>query len=143
MPLTGVYAPSTEQWVRAEVEHYERTGLALDGRSIVVLITVGARSGLLRKTPLMRVESGGLYAIVASRGGADTHPAWYANVLAHPQVELQDGLVRRDLTARELAGPERSGWWSRACVTFPRYADYQSGTRRRIPLLLLEPTAPD
>lgn len=143
VPLTGDYAPSTEEWVRDEVEHYERTGLAVDGRSIIVLSTRGARSGLLRKTPLMRVESGGLYAVVASMGGADTHPSWYANLRAHPQVELQDGLVRRDFLTRELVGAERSGWWSRACVAFPRYADYQSGTKRRIPLLLLEPVAPD
>lgn len=126
-------------WVRDEVAHYERTGLAPDGRSVVVLTTRGSRTGRLRKTPLMRVEAGGLYAVVASQGGADTHPSWYANVLRCPQVELQDGLVRLDLVARELDGTERARWWSRACVAFPSYADYQSRTRRRIPVLLLEP----
>lgn len=137
----ATYLPSTEQWVRDEVEHYEQTGRPLDNRRVVVLTTLGARSGALRKTPLMRVESGGLYAVVASMAGNAEHPSWYANVLAHPLVELQDGLVRADYRARELTGTERSGWWSRACVAFPSYADYASKTRRRIPVLLLEPLA--
>jgi deazaflavin-dependent oxidoreductase (nitroreductase family) len=139
MELQGTYGPSTEQWVRDEVEHYERTGHALDERAVVVLTTVGARTGQVRKTPLMRVESKGVYAVVASMAGADDHPSWYANVLAHPRVLLQDGLVRHDLVAREVTGAERSRWWSRACVTFPSYAAYQSRTRRRIPVLVLEP----
>jgi len=139
MPLTGDYAPSPVDWVRSDVEHYERTGAPVDGRSVVLLTTLGAVSGKVRKTPLMRVESGGRYAIVASMGGADTHPLWYANVLAHPQVELQDGQQRWDMVARELTGTEREQWWSRACVAFPPYADYQSRTRRIIPILILEP----
>lgn len=139
--MTELYLPSTEQWVRDEVEHYERTGRGLDDRALVLLTTRGARTGGLRKTPLMRVESRGVYAVVASMAGADRHPSWYANVLADPQVVLQDGLVRHDLLAREVSGAERSRWWSRACVAFPSYAGYQSRTRRRIPVLVLEPPA--
>ncbi len=141
MPLPGVYAPSSEQWVRDEVEHYERTGATARGRPVVVLTTRGARTGLLRKTPVMRVEHGGAYAVVASMAGAARHPAWYHNALADPRVELQDGSGRQDMTARELSGRERAAWWSRACTVFPSYAGYQSRTRRRIPVLLLEPTA--
>ena len=139
MPLPGEYAPSSEAWVRDEVAHYERTGSAWGGRPVVVLRSRGARTGLLRKTPLMRVEHRGAYAVVASQAGADHAPAWYANVLADPHVELQDGTAVHALTARELVGAERSAWWSRACTVFPSYADYQSRTRRRIPVLLLEP----
>ena len=139
MPLPQDYAPSSEAWVRDEVEHYEGTGTAWGGRPVVVLRTRGSRTGLLRKTPLMRVEHRGVYALVASRAGADEDPAWYRNVLADPHVELQDGEARHVRTARELGGAERSAWWSRACTVFPSYADYQSRTRRRIPVLLLEP----
>jgi deazaflavin-dependent oxidoreductase (nitroreductase family) len=140
MPLSGEYAPSPVGWVRDEVDEIERTGgSAFRDRPVVLLTTVGARTGLLRKTPLMRVEHGGSYAVVASMAGADTHPAWYANALAHPLVDLRDGSVVLDLVAREIVGPERSGWWSRACHVFPSYAGYQSKTRRRIPVLLLEP----
>lgn len=143
MPATGAYAPSTVQWVREEVEHYERSGgTAWRGRPVVVLSSRGARSGMLRKTPLMRVEHGGRYAAVASAGGAPHHPAWYANLRAHPHVELQDGLVVQDMVARELTGPERSAWWSRACTVFPSYAGYQSRAGRQIPVLLLEPPVP-
>ena len=139
MPLVGTYEPSTVAWVREEVEHLERTGTGLRGRDVVLLTTVGARSGLLRKTPLMRVTHGGVYAVVASMAGADRNPQWYANALAHPEVELRDGPQVLDLVAREVRGAERAGWWSRACTVFPSYVDYQSRTRRRIPLLLLEP----
>ncbi len=132
------YAPSPVDWVRREVAHYEKTGVALDGRSIVILETTGALSGKIRKTPLMRVEHGGDFLVVASKGGAPTHPAWYHNLVADPRVRLRDGLTVRDLVARELAGQERTRWWSRACTTFPPYADYQSGTQRVIPIFLLE-----
>jgi deazaflavin-dependent oxidoreductase (nitroreductase family) len=108
----------------------------------VLLTTVGACSGLLRKTPLMRVTHGGVYAVVASMAGADRHPHWYANVLAHPEVTLRDGDEVLQLVAREATGAERSRWWSLACSVFPSYVGYQSRTRRRIPLLLLEPAAP-
>jgi deazaflavin-dependent oxidoreductase (nitroreductase family) len=136
--VTG-YGPSPVDWVREEVEHYERTGTAADGRSIVVLTTIGARSGLTRKTPLMRVASRGVYAVIASQGGRSNHPHWYANVLADPHVLLQDGLVRRPYVAREVTGRERTRWWNIACVAFPSYADYQSKTSRRIPVIVLDP----
>lgn len=142
MALVGTYEPSTVPWVREEVEHLERTGRGLRGRDIVLLTTVGARSGLLRKTPLMRVAHAGVYAAVASTRGGDQHPDWYANALAHPEVELRDGDRVLSLVAREATGAERAQWWSRACTTFPSYVDYQRRTSRRIPLLLLEPPAP-
>ena len=140
MPLAGVYEPSNVDWVRAEVEHLERTGgSAFRNRPVVLLSTLGARTGRLRKTPLMRVEHAGTYAAVASMAGADQHPHWYANVLAHPRVELRDGAKVVDLLAREVTGAERDRWWSRACTAFPSYVRYASRTRRRIPVLLLEP----
>ncbi len=142
MALIGEYAPSTVPWVREEVEHLERTGQGLRGRAVVLLTTVGARSGLLRKTPLMRVTHAGVYAAVASTRGGEDHPHWYANALAHPEVELRDGDLVLALMARELTGAERSRWWSAACTTFPSYVEYQRRTRRRIPILLLEPPAP-
>ena len=141
MALLGEYEPSTVPWVREEVEHLERTGQGLRGRSVVLLTTVGARSGLLRKTPLMRVAHAGVYAAVASTRGGDRNPHWYANALAHPQVELRDGDQHLSLVAREATGAERSRWWSLACTRFPSYVDYQRRTGRRIPLLLLEPPA--
>jgi len=142
MPPTAGYGPSTVPWVRQEVEHLERTGTGLRGRSVVLLSTVGARSGLIRKTPLMRVENAGVYAAVASTGGADRHPHWYANALAHPEITLRDGDRVLGLVAREVSGAERGRWWSLACTVFPSYVDYQRRTRRRIPLLLLEPSEP-
>ena len=141
MALIGRYAPSPVPWVRDEVALIERTGAAVGGRRVVVLTSVGRTSGLLRKTPLMRVEHGGVYAAVASTRGAERHPQWYANVPAHPDVELRDGNEVLGLVAREVTGAERAGWWSRACTVFPSYVEYQSRTRRRIPVLLLEPPA--
>lgn len=136
----GDYAPSPVAWVRDEVTHIELTGgSALRDRPVILLTTVGARTGLLRKTPLMRVEHAGTYAVVASMAGADQHPQWYANLLSHPAVELRDGGVVLSFAAREIEGAERARWWSRACTAFPSYVDYQSRTRRRIPVLLLEP----
>ena len=138
--MSADYGPSSVAWVREEVAHYERTGgRAWKGRPVVVLHTRGASTGLLRKTPLMRVEHAGTYAAVASTAGGPQHPAWYGNALAHPQVVLQDGAERHELVARAATGDERARWWSRACGVFPSYADYQSATRRRIPVLLLEP----
>lgn len=140
MSLTGEYLPSSVGWVRDEVDEIERTGgAAFRDRPVVLLTTVGVRTGRLRKTPLMRVEHGGSYAVVASMGGADANPAWYSNIVAHPFVDLRDGPVVLSLIAREISGPERAAWWSRACHVFPSYVDYQSKTRRRIPVLLLEP----
>jgi deazaflavin-dependent oxidoreductase (nitroreductase family) len=143
MPLTGEYEPGTDDWARKQAETFERTGGAeantLRGKPIVLLTSVGARSGKLRKSPLMRVEHDGEYAVVASQGGAPKHPVWFHNLVAHPHVELQDGSVRRDYTARELHGAERDEWWERAVAAWPDYAGYQRKTDRLIPVFLLTP----
>ena len=142
MPLTGEYEPSPEQWVRDQVELYESSGgtkgTTLRGMPVVILTNRGARSGKLRKTPLMRVEHEGTYAVVASLGGAPKHPVWYHNLIANPHVELQDGPVVHELVAREVHGPERQLWWERAVAAYPDYADYQRRTERTIPVLVLE-----
>lgn len=109
------------------------------GMPVVLLTTKGAKTGKLRKSPLMRVEHAGSYAIVASKGGAPTNPVWYYNVKAEPLVELQDGPAKSDMTARELSGPERDVWWERAVAAYPDYAQYQTKTDRLIPVFLLEP----
>jgi F420H(2)-dependent quinone reductase len=143
MPLTGEYAPSTAAWARKQAERYEATGGAevgdLRGRPIIVLTSVGAKTGKLRKTALMRVEHDGVYAVVASMGGAPKHPVWYHNLVANPHVELQDGATKRDYLARELSGPEKATWWERACEAWPDYANYQLKTERQIPVFVLEP----
>lgn len=141
MPLSGEYEPSTSGWARKQAEAYEASGGAeanlLRGRPVIVLTTVGAKSGRLRKTALMRVEHDGEYAVVASLGGAPKHPVWYWNVLAHPHVELQDGAEKHDYVARELEGDERDEWWARAVEAWPDYATYQTKTDRIIPVFLL------
>lgn len=145
MPLTGEYEPSPEKWVRDQVELYESSGgtegttLLDTGLPVVVVTNVGAKTGKLRKTPLMRVEHEGCYAAVASKGGAPDHPTWYANLLANPHVELQDGPQKQDMVAREVHGEERAQWWERAVAAFPPYARYQEKTDRQIPVLVLEP----
>jgi deazaflavin-dependent oxidoreductase (nitroreductase family) len=143
MPLTADYAPGTSDWARKQAERYEASGGSksnlLRGRPVIVLTSVGAMTGRLRKTALMRVEHDGRYAVVASKGGAARNPAWYHNLKANPHVELQDGPVRRDYTARELAGRERATWWERALEVWPDYAGYQERTRRIIPVFVLEP----
>ncbi|WP_432057086.1 nitroreductase family deazaflavin-dependent oxidoreductase [Streptomyces sp. bgisy022] len=143
MPLEGEYEPSPTQWVREQVELYESSGgtegTTLRDMPVVVLTTLGARSGKLRKTPVMRVEHEGRYAAVASLGGAPQHPVWYHNIKAHPHLELQDGPVRQDMTAREVTGEEKAEWWKRAVDAFPDYAEYQRKTEREIPVFVLEP----
>jgi deazaflavin-dependent oxidoreductase (nitroreductase family) len=143
MPLQGEYAPSPSDWARKQAETYEASGgteaTTLRGLPVVVLTTVGARTGKLRKTPLMRVEHEGRYAVVASQGGAPEHPSWYFNLLADPNVELQDGPVRQDMVAREVDGDERAAWWRRAVEAFPSYREYQFKTKRTIPVFVLEP----
>ena len=145
MPLDGVYEPSTWDWVREQVETFERSEgseantFADTGLPIVVVTSRGARSGKLRKTPLMRVEHDGKYAAVASVGGAPKHPVWYFNLKADPRVELQDGPVRQDMVAREVTGDEKATWWDRAVQAYPSYADYQAATGREIPVFVLEP----
>ncbi|GAA2750504.1 nitroreductase family deazaflavin-dependent oxidoreductase [Amnibacterium kyonggiense] len=143
MPLTGEYEPSTEQWARDQAERFEASGGAeantLRGRPIIVLTSVGAKSGKLRKTALMRVEHEGRYAVVASKGGAPSHPTWYWNLVRNPHVELQDGPVKRDYDARIVTGEERAAWWERAVEAWPDYAGYQTKTDREIPVFVLEP----
>ncbi|AOP47288.1 nitroreductase family deazaflavin-dependent oxidoreductase [Streptomyces lydicus] len=145
MPLEGEYEPSPTPWVREQVERYESSGgtegTTMRGLPVIVLTTRGAKSGKLRKSPLMRVEHEGKYAAVASLGGAPQHPVWYHNVVADPRVELQDGPVRQDMTAREVTGEEKARWWARAVEAFPDYADYQEKTERVIPVFVLEPAA--
>ncbi|MFD8456118.1 nitroreductase family deazaflavin-dependent oxidoreductase [Streptomyces antimycoticus] len=143
MPLQGEYEPSPEKFVRDQVELYESSGgtegTTMLGMPVVLLTTRGAKSGKIRKTPLMRVEHNGTYAVVASLGGSAKHPVWYFNVLGDPRVELQDGPVRQDMTAREVTGEEKALWWERAVEAFPDYADYQKKTDRQIPVFVLEP----
>jgi F420H(2)-dependent quinone reductase len=146
MPLIGEYEPSTQDWVRKQVEEYEGSGgtrgTTMRGLPVVLLTTKGARTGKLRKIPLMRVEHDGIYAVVASMGGAPTHPVWYFNLKENPVLELRDGMMVRDMTAREVSGDERKVWWERAVAAFPDYADYQRKTDREIPVFVLEPIVP-
>lgn len=143
MPLIGEYAPSTVGWARKQAELFESTngakGNTLMGMPIVLMTTLGVKSGKLRKTALMRVEHGGQYAVVASQGGSPKHPRWYHNVVDAEIVELQDGPVRKDYTPRELSGEEREVWWARAVEAYPPYASYQTKTDRLIPVFLLTP----
>ncbi len=143
MPLTGEYAPSTAGWARKQAERYEATNGTeagdLRGRPVIVLTSVGAKTGKLRKTALMRVEHDGVYAVVASMGGAPRHPVWYHNLKTNPQVELQDGASKRDYLAHEARGDEKAVWWERAIATWPDYAKYQTKTTRQIPVFVLEP----
>jgi deazaflavin-dependent oxidoreductase (nitroreductase family) len=145
MTIQGEYEPSPRQWVRDQVEQYEASGgirattLLDTGLPVVVITNVGAKSGKVRKTPLMRVEHDGLYAAVASQGGSPRNPLWYHNFLANPRVELQDGPERSVRIARELAGDERETWWKRAVAAYPPYAEYQTKTTRLIPVFILEP----
>ena len=143
MPLQGEYEPSPSDWSRNQTELYEATngqeGGDLRGRPIIVLTSVGAKTGKIRKTALMRVEHDGVYAVVASLGGAPKHPVWYHNLKANPHVELQDGATKRDYAAREVTGDEKSEWWERAVETWPDYAKYQQKTDRVIPVFVLEP----
>ncbi|MFB6441026.1 nitroreductase family deazaflavin-dependent oxidoreductase [Streptomyces sp. NPDC056411] len=143
MPLHGEYEPSPTEWVRLQVERYESSGgtegTTIRGLPVVVLTTRGARTGKVRKSPVMRVEHDGRYAAVASLGGAPHNPVWYHNAVADPRVELQDGPVCRDMTAREVTGAEKALWWERAVEAFPDYVDYQEKTDRQIPVLVLEP----
>lgn len=143
MPLTGEYEPSPASWSRDQVEAYEGSGGTagneLNGKPVIILTSVGAKTGKLRKTPLMRVEHDGEYAVVASLGGAPQHPVWYYNLTTNPHVELQDGPVRGDYVAREVDGAEREVWWERAVAAWPDYAEYQKKTTRVIPVFVLTP----
>jgi len=142
MPLSAEYEPSTSEWVRDHVDKIEQSGGSdseLNGKRVVLLNTIGAKSGKLRKTPLMRVEHNGEYAVVASLGGAPKNPVWYYNVKRNPRVELQDGDTTGDYDAREVFGDEKATWWDRAVAAWPDYADYQKNTDREIPVFVLTP----
>lgn len=148
MALEGTYQPGTWDWATKQVAAYEASGgeeaNTIQGKPIVVITSRGAKSGLLRKNPVMRVEHDGVYAAVASKGGASDNPAWYANFRAYPEVDLQDGPEPRPFVARKISGDERATWWERAVAAFPTYAEYAEKTDREIPVFLLEPApAPD
>ncbi len=143
MPVEGEYEPSPAQWVRDQVAEYEASGgtrantLRDTGWPVIILTMRGQRSGKVRKIPVMRVEHGGHYAIVASRGGTPENPQWYHNLIAHPaEVTIQDGPAPFDVEVRELSGDERAAWWDRAVAAYPPYAEYQTKTSRLIPVLL-------
>jgi deazaflavin-dependent oxidoreductase (nitroreductase family) len=143
MVIEGSYEPSPSQWVREQVELYERTGgtegntLRDTGLAVIIVTTRGNKSGMIRKTPLMRVEHDGQYALVASQGGAPTHPVWYYNLVADPDsVTIQDGPEPFEVSVREVDGEERTAWWTRAVEAFPPYAQYQLKTERRIPVFI-------
>ena len=143
MPLTGEYDPSSFDFSRDQVELYESSGgtegTENRGTPVIVLTSGGAKSGTLRKTPLMRVEHDGEYAVVASLGGAPKHPVWYFNVTANPHVELQDGPVKKDYRAREVDGEEYDTWFERAVAVWPDYAEYKKKTTRKMPIFVLTP----
>lgn len=142
MTITGTYVPSPSAWVRKQVETIEETGTTgsvdIQGRP-VVLLTMNGVTGSVRKVPLMRVEHDGVYAAVASKGGAPDHPKWYANLRKNPVLELQDGERSWVARAREIEGAERDEWWERCVAAFPNYAEYQRNTERLIPVFVLEP----
>lgn len=143
MPLTGEYEPSTSDWAREQAEKFMESGgteaTDLKGKPIILLTTVGAKTGKLRKTPLMRVEHQGEYAVVASLGGAPKHPVWYYNIKKNPRVELQDQTTTLEYDAREVFGEEKAQWWERAVEAWPDYAEYQKKTDRQIPVFVLTP----
>jgi deazaflavin-dependent oxidoreductase (nitroreductase family) len=145
MPLSGEYEPSPWDWSREQADKYAESGGAeaadMKGMPIILLTTVGAKTGKLRKTPLMRVEHGGEYAVVASLGGAPKNPVWYYNIAKNPRVELQDGSVTLDYDSREVFGDEKATWWERAVEAYPDYADYQTKTDRQIPVFVLTPVS--
>lgn len=142
MPLTGTYVPSPWEPIATQVERYEATdgveGGELEGAPCVILTTRGNKSGNLRKTPLIRLEHEGTFAVIASMGGAPDHPAWYHNLADGSEVTIQDGADVHDLVTREADGDEKATWWSRATDVWPSYDDYQASTVRQIPLVLLE-----
>ena len=142
MPLSGEYAPSTSGWARDQAEKIESSngaeGTHMRGMPVVVLTTRGAKTGLLRKTALMRVEHDGQYAVVGSLGGAPKNPVWVYNLHADPRVHVQDGADHFEMTAREVTGDEKAIWWERAVAAFPDYASYQARTARQIPVFVLE-----
>ncbi len=143
-PQPSEFAPPATAWVREQLEQIDAAGgdtaaVGIQGRAVVVLTMHGRRSGKLRRVPLMRVEQNGVYAAVASKGGAPEHPDWYFNLIADARVDLHDGTAHTQTRAREISGNERDNWWQRCVSAFPTYADYAAKTDRRIPVFLLEP----
>jgi F420H(2)-dependent quinone reductase len=144
MAIDGEYVPSPSDWVRNQVDEYERSGgtsgttLLDTGMPVVIVTNKGAKTGAVRKTPLMRVEHEGKYAAVGSKGGAPENPVWVYNLRANPEVVVQDGPQTWPMTAREISGEERDLWWERAVAAYPSYTDYQKNTDRLIPVFLLE-----
>jgi F420H(2)-dependent quinone reductase len=145
MPLNGEYQPSRNDRTREQVELYEATngveGGTFNGTPVIVLTFKGAKSGKIRKTPLMRIEHNGTYAEVASNAGAPAHPFWYRDIVANPVVELQNGAVEQEMRAREVFGEERGEWWKRADAAYPDFPAYRARAGREIPVLILEPLA--
>jgi deazaflavin-dependent oxidoreductase (nitroreductase family) len=146
MALDGEYEPSPAEWVRKQVAEYEASGGAkantlLDtGMPVIIVTSRGNKSGKVRKTPLMRVEHEGSYALVASKGGAPEHPVWYYNLVASPDaVAIQDGPEPFDVEVRQVSGDEKAEWWDRAVAAYPPYAEYQTKTDRQIPLFVATP----
>ena len=146
MAIDGEYVPSTRAWVRDQVEEYEGSGgasgttLRDTGLPVIIVTNRGAKTGAVRKTPLMRVEHEGNYAAVGSQGGSPRNPVWVYNLRTNPQVVLQDGAQTQQMTAREVTGDERAAWWERAVAAYPPYTEYQQKTDRLIPVFVLEPT---
>jgi deazaflavin-dependent oxidoreductase (nitroreductase family) len=146
MSIDGEYEPSPSEWVRDQVAEYEASGGAkantlLDtGLPIIIITSRGNKSGKVRKTPVMRVEHGGEYALVASKGGAPEHPVWYYNLVADPDsIALQDGPAPFDVVVRQASGDEKAEWWERAVAAYPPYAEYQAKTDRQIPVFIATP----
>jgi deazaflavin-dependent oxidoreductase (nitroreductase family) len=144
MAIDGEYVPSPRAWVRDQVTEYEGSGgtagttLGETGLPVVIVTNRGAKTGAVRKTPLMRVEYDGSYAAVGSVGGGPKNPVWVYNLRANPQVVLQDGAETWQMTAREVTGEERAQWWERSVAAYPPYAEYQTKTDRVIPVFVLE-----
>ncbi|NHA66816.1 nitroreductase family deazaflavin-dependent oxidoreductase [Phycicoccus flavus] len=140
--MSDEYIPSPTEWVRDQVSTIEETGdtrsVQVMDRPVVMLTMRGRKSGALRKVPLMRVEHEGVYAAVASKGGAPEHPVWYGNLRADPHLTLQDGTESWPAVAREIHGEERAQWWDRCVAAYPPYTEYQEKTDRQIPVLVLE-----
>ena len=145
MSITGDYEPSTWEWVRNQVEEYEASGgtrantLMDTGMPIIVMTTVGHKSGKVRKVPLMRVEHDGEYAIIASKGGDPKHPGWYHNLVADPNVQIQAGPAPEDYRVDLVEGDERAEWWERSVAAYPPYEEYQEKTDRTIPVFIARP----
>lgn len=145
MPLDGEFAEEKTGWVARQLATIDETGTTesvdVQGKPVVVFTMRGAKSGKLRRVPLMRVEKDGVYAVVASKGGAPQHPAWYHNIVAHPEVEVMDGTAKHEGVARRISGAERAEWWARAVAAFPPYGEYQTKTDREIPVFVVEPVS--